>query len=224
LLYHGFVTNYSLIKPSDIILVDLVYEEIRYQLNYKYNHKHINSIKKHARHQKDLVDELRNKRQKRSRKAAYLALREYKYMIKGIADKIPAVRAATRREGDHDRIIAKTLAEFGRSHNVHLVLLTADDAMVDLCDAEGIDYFKFDMPHKIHDVMCSYTQMNELLFNLAVVFGFIKIDSIIAFGEFKEKTSNRPNELKLRFLNDELYIKYQKDQNICRDLLALNIS
>jgi len=223
MLYQGFISGYGLVKPSEIVLVDIVLKEIRASLNTKYKPSDIEHIKRRTRYQKQLVDELRNKRTKRSRKAAYLASREYQYLTDGIADIIKAHDRGSTKEGENDRTIVRTLIEFDKTSPTLPVLLTADDAMVDLCEAEGLEYFKFDMPYDIRNSNCSYYQLNELIFNLAAVFGFVKLDSVIVFGEFSEKTSNRPNELKLRFLNEKLYDCFSQDLDICRGLLELDI-
>ncbi len=60
-----------------------------------------------------------------------------------------------------------------------------------------------------------------LLKSLAVVFGFIKLNSIIIFGEFKGKT--QLDTLKIRFLDEKIFKECQRDLRICRKLLALNI-
>jgi hypothetical protein len=65
---------------------------------------------------------------------------------------------------------------------------------------------------------------NDLIFVLAVTFGFVKLNSVIVLGEFKGKTSNRPNELKLKFLDDKLYTNFKKDLKTCRRLVKLNIT
>jgi hypothetical protein len=223
MLYQGFISNYGLVKPSEIVIVDIVLKEIRASLNMKYKPNDIEYLKKKARYQKPLLDELRNKRTKKSRKAAYLASREYQFLTDGIADVVKAVDSGKAKEGENDRIIVSTLMEFDKKSPTLPVLLTADDAMVDLCETDGLEYFKFDMPYEIDDTSCTYPQLNELLFNLAAVFGLIKMDSIITFGEFNEKTSNRPNEMKLRFLNEEFYDCFNQDLNICRKILELKI-
>lgn len=224
LLYHGFISNYGLIKPSDIVLVETVLHELKGQLNKKYKPFDITKMKKHTGYEKHLINELLNKRKKRSRKAAYLALKEFKFIRSGVADIIEPSEEPIRSEGINDKIIVRTLVDFGAKENhIFPVLLTADDAMVDLCEAEGLEYFKFDLPYNIRNTVCSFRQLRDLVFNMSVVFGFIKINSIIIFGEFAEKSSNRPSELKLRFLNEEILTDFQREHSICKELMELGI-
>ena len=95
--------------------------------------------------------------------------------------------------------------------------------MVDLCKFEGVEYFLFELPHVVKADYCTTTQFLELIFKLAVVFGLVKLNSVIIYGEFKGKSSNRPNELKLKFLDTKLYTDFQKDLNICKRLQKLGI-
>ena len=223
LLYFRFLSNYELIKPSEIVLVTTVGDEIKAKLNYKYSQGLLSSNRSISGLNKELLNELHNKRVKRSRKAAYIALNEYKDILDGVADEVEEVEKSSPDSRNNDIIIVKTLAKFERAGHTLPVLLTADDAVADLCNAEGVEYFKFDQPHKINIAHCSIKQLIALIFNLATVFGFIKINSVIIFGEFRGKSSNHPDELKLLFLNQKLQGKFDMDLRICRRLMELGI-
>lgn len=223
LLYYKFISNYNLIKPSELVLVKTVGEEIEDKLNRKYRHNQIKELKRLARYQSRLFDELWNRKLKTSRKAAYVASREYKYIMAGVADELDEVKVPRGGKWDNDRMIVETLNKLEREGHVLPILLTADDALVDICNTEGLEYFKFDIPYIVDVEYCSPRLFGELIFNLAVIFGFIKINSVIVFGEFKGKSSNRPDELKLLFLDDKLYNNFNKDLKICRRLTKLGI-
>ncbi len=223
LLYYKFITNYNLIKPSELVLVKTVGEEIEDKLNRKYRHHQIRELKKLSRYQSRLFDELWNRKLKISRKAAYVASREYKFIMAGVADELAEIKRPSSSKWDNDRMIVETLAKLEREGHVLPILLTADDALVDICNTNGLEYFKFDIPYIVDVEHCSPRLFVELLFNLAVIFGFIKINSVIIFGEFKGKSSNRPDELKLLFLDDKLYNDFNKELKICRRLMKLGI-
>ena len=223
LLYHRFISNHRLIKPSEVVLVDIVEEEILGKMNFKYKQSHINELKREAVYQKEYIDELWNRRKQVSRRAAYIASRELQYIKEGIADVLESENKDYRKEGENDRTIVRTLVKLKREGDVTPVLLTADDALVDLCQAKNLSYFKFDMPHRVKNTHCDFCCMRELIFNLAAVFGFIKVNSVVIFGEYKGKSANNPDLLKLRFLDTKFYDEFQRDLNVCRKLVKLRI-
>jgi hypothetical protein len=223
LLYYRFVSNYGLLKPAEIVLVKTVGDEIKAKLNHKYNPYQLNELKKHSKFQKHLFDELWNRRKKRSRKASYIALLEYKMIMEGVADELREAKRSSNDSSDNDKIIVKTLGNFEKEGHTLPVLLTADDSVADLCNAEGLEYFKFDLPHAIEANECTAKQLISMIFNMAVVFGFVKVNSVVIFGEFRGKTSNKPDELKLEFLNNEIIDEFRQDLKICRRLMDLGI-
>jgi hypothetical protein len=223
LLYLRFLSNSGLIKPSEVVLVDTVGKEIKAKLNYKYNPRVLRAIKRSIKTNAGNIDELWNRRVKRSRKATYIALREYKTLLDGVADELEEVIDSAPDSRKNDIIIVKTLAQFESEGHTLPVLLTADDSMADLCNAEGVEYFKFDMPHIIEGDYCTIDQLLGLIFNLSVVLGFIQVNSVIVFGEFRGKSSNSPDELKIRYLDNRLKKSFQRDLRICRRLMELGI-
>ncbi len=223
LLYLRFLSNTGLIKPSEVVLVDTVGKELLAKLNYKYSPKNLDSLKHSIRTKTEYLDEFWNRRVKRSRKAVYIALREYRKILDGVADELNEVNESVADSRFNDMIIVKTLAKFESESQILPVLLTADDAMADLCNAEGLEYFKFDMPHIVEADFCTPDQLIELIFNLSVVLGFIQINSVVVFGEFRGKSSNNPNELKVKYLDNRLKRAFIRDLRICRRLMELGI-
>ena len=223
LLYFRFVSNYGLIKPSEIVLVKTVGNELKSKLNHKYSPDKLSAVKRLVKNNNHLLDALWNRRIKRSRKAAYIALWEYRYILDGVADELEEFRRPETTNRDNDMIIVKTLSKLEKEGHTFPVLLTADDAMADLCIAEGLEYFKFDIPHAVEAKKCNYKQMLNLIFNLAAVYGFIKVNNVVIFGEFRGKSSNKPNELNLEFSDKNLQSNFVRDLRICRRLMELNI-
>ncbi|RUM33147.1 MAG: hypothetical protein DSY33_05370 [Archaeoglobus sp.] len=219
-IYHRFISNSSLFKQNEVLLVDTVKKEIEAALNYKYNPHQISELKNLVKYQKFLLDEWVNKRMKKSRKAAYIALREYR-KVRDLAVEIESIEKSTRDSEYNDRIIIKSVRRFEKERNALPVLLTADVSMVDICELEGVEYFLFEYPHVISADYCNAEQMLELVYCLAVVFGVIRLNSTVVFGEFRGKS--RHEELKLRFLDENMVEEFERDLRTCRKLMALGI-
>jgi len=73
------------------------------------------------------------------------------------------------------------------------VLLTSDVYMADLCMAEGLEYFYLDRPYIMEVTSCTPPAFRRLLFNLAVVFGFIQCNGITIFGSMGERATTWRN-------------------------------
>jgi len=218
-LYHRFLTNSTTIDLREVLLVDTVREEIEASLNFKYSPTQINEIKRDARYQQFLLDEFVNRRMKKSRLAC-IALAEYRELRK-LAVEIEGLEPSTNDKEQNDLIIVKTLRRFEKERAALPVMLTADRQMADLCEAEGIEHFLFTFPHAVQADFCSSKSMLRLIYNLAMVFGVIRLNSVVIFGEFREKSGI--GELKLRFLDEELWKGFEKHLRICRRLMSLGI-
>jgi hypothetical protein len=217
-LYHRFLTN-TAIDLREALLVNVVRDEIEASLNFKYSPSQIAELKKDAKYQSFLLDEFINRRMKRSRLAC-IALTEYRE-LRRYAVEIEGVEPSTNDKEQNDLTIVKTLRRFERERAALPVMLTADRQMADLCEAEGIEYFHFSIPHAVKADFCSHSSMLRLIYNLAMVFGVIRLNSVVVFGEFKGK--KKIEELKLRFLDDSLWEKFEKHLRICRRLMKLGI-
>ncbi len=217
-LYHRFLTN-SDIDLRDVLLVDTVRDEIEAALNFKYSPQQIAEMKRGVRYQPFLLDEFVNRRMKRSR-LAYIALSEYRELRK-YAVEIEGIETLTSDKETNDLIIVKTLRKFEKERAAMPILLTADRQMADLCEAEGVEYFHFKLPHAVTADFCDSSSMLRLIYNLSMVFGVIRLNSVVIFGEFKGKSGI--DELKLRFLDDDLKQRFEKHLRICRRLMKLGI-
>ncbi|MCS7131047.1 MAG: PIN domain-containing protein [Archaeoglobaceae archaeon] len=218
ILYHCFLTN-SEIDLRKVLIIETVKEEIEAVLNFKYSPQQISELKKETKYQNFLLDEFLNRRMKKSR-IACIALKEYRELRK-FAVEIESIEPSTNDKERNDLIIVKTLRKFEKERLAMPVLLTSDRQISDLCDAEGLEHFLFTLPHAVDANFCSFSSMVKLIYNLAMTFGVIRINSIVIFGEFKGK--NAIEELKLRFLDDELWKGFEKHLRICRRLLSLGI-
>jgi len=222
LFYHGFASNNPGINPSSYLVVETVRDEITYAINRKYPAKMIEEMTAHAPRHQEFIRELENKRMKRSRKAAYLALKEYR-TIRDRAAEIASPGKHTHLSEENDRNIVSALRKFEEERYALPVLLTADIYMADLCMAEGLEYFYFDRPYTLEATACTAPEFRRLLFNLAAVFGFVQCNGVTLFGEYGGK-GNDLDELKVRFEDDGAYREFTEDVEVCRRLTALGIT
>ena len=222
LFYHGFASNNPGIDHASYLIVDTVRDEIAYAINRKYPAKMIAEMTAHAPGCREFIGELENKRMKRSRKAAYLALKEYR-TIRDRATEIASPGPHTHLPEENDRNIVRALRKFEEERYALPVLLTADIYMADLCMTEGLEYFYFDRPYMLEATTCTAPAFRRLLFNLAAVFGFIGCNGTTIFGEYGGK-GNDLDELKVRFRDDEVCRENSRELWICRQLSALGIT
>ena len=222
MLYFNFVRNHDFLDPREILLVDTVKEEIKKMMNRKYSQEDVTVIKNSSPRGKELLDELRNGRVKRSRKAG-LAYREWEYLHDRDAMVIDGIRESSPQEGVCDRIIVETLRGHRDKIKQDIVLLTSDDAMIDLCKIEEIEYIKCDIEHRVDSVDCTYRNLANLLYDLSKVFGFIKFGPSIIYGAYRGYTSNRPDVLKVVTENRELHKELEKELETCRKLKEIGI-
>lgn len=219
--YHGLPLNAG-IDPATFLLVETVKNEIESSLNYKYSPQQIADLKRSARFQKQLLDELVNARTKRARQAAHLALPPFR-AIRDRATLVPAVGLSSADKEANDLIIVRSLKEFGKEKFSLPVMLTADRNLATLCDAEGVEHLLCEMPTAPEKTHCIPSAFTNLLGTLAGVFGFIQCNSAVMFGEYRGKGS-RSDELKVQFLNEVLFESFRKDLTLCRKLQDLNIA
>lgn len=219
ILYHRFISRSS-VKDAKIVISPTVVEEIQSKLNDKYSRNQIRRLKSVCHRNDHLFNELNNKRMKDSRKAAYFAKLEYKKINTILTDEEDIEIKSYK---DYDLKIVKELKKFESQTGSSVILLTADRAIVDYCDFDNLGYFVFDYnyPSNLNAIHISDSQFRGLLFDMAVTFGFIKINKVIIFGEFGGK--HESDLLKLKFLNADLFEKFQKDLQICRRLSKLDI-
>ena len=223
ILYHRFISNSTLIDPRDVVLVGAIRDEIEASLNHKYTPEQIVAMKRTLPYNRLLIEELMNRRMKESRKAACLAKIEYQWLRRGGIE-IESYEKPTANTEENDRIIARTLTKHNKENNSNVVMLTADKSMTDLCEMEGLECFYLETPKKIGPEIpdLNARQMRSFLFNLAGVLGFVKMNSVIIFGEFKGKKD--PEEIKLRFLDEKVFNEFSRHLKICRDLMKLGIT
>ncbi len=216
MLYFNVVSSHRLLKTTEIVMVDTVLDEIKGKINRKYKENDIREISQLAPYRGDLFKELMNKRKKVSR-TANIAQKEYNLM------KGDAVSIKGTTQDDPDRAIADALEAYEREQHTDVVMLTADDAMVSLCEADNIGYIKCDLPHEITDVECDHDKFTHLIKNMASMMGLIKLGPAVVYGEYRKYTANNPDRLKVKIEDHKRYSELKKELELCRKLRSLEI-
>lgn len=214
IFYHRFISSYRPLEGYPIVVAEDVKNEIEGAMNYKYHSNYLHEIMATVR-SGHLLRELSNRRTKKARKAAYVALKEFE----ALKDRI--IIAERYGEGhNNDEVIVKTLKHFDEMSPSLLVFLTADLAVTDVARMEGLEYFYFEYPTArlgAHEV--SAYQLRTLIFNLAAVFGLVDVNGTLVYGEFGGK--KRLNELKLIFNEKELEKEFLFHLDLCRKLVDI---
>jgi hypothetical protein len=221
-LYRRVISNTQLLSSKEVVLVDTVREEIEYSLNYKYAPNHIESMKKTATCNQHLLEELVNRRTKKSRKATRFALREL-ILLKNALE-IESGEDSTSDSRMNDQIIARAFRRYEKENGAIIMVLTGDTAMKDVCEAEGLECFLLETPYKmpteIDDV--GPRQLRAFICDLASILGMVRINSVALFGEFKGKVDW--DGIKLVYLDDWDPHAFERDMRACRRLMQLSIA
>ncbi len=216
LFYHRFISGFRPLEKYQIVVAEGVKKEIENAMNYKYRHRELEEMRREVRNG-SLLKEFSNRRTKKSRKAAYIALKEFERL----KDRIIIAESVNEKAHNNDEIIVKSLKHYDNMTPTLLVFLTADIAITDVAEMEGLEYFLFKYPRRElggHDVTAY--QLRTLIFNLAAVFGVIEVNGITVFGEFGGKQGL--NELKLVFpTENRAYHEFEFHLKLSRKLTEI---
>ncbi|TAJ44012.1 PIN domain-containing protein [Methanofollis fontis] len=221
LLYHRFATVTGAVRPEEVILLDIVKQEIEFALNHKYSGRLIGHLSRAAPDGAGIIAEFENRKKKKSRKAAHLAMAEYR-ALRDRALLLDTDGHAAHATHENDDLIVRALRHFEEERSELPVLLTADAAMADLCDAEGVEYYLFRAPFRVRPHHLSPWTLFRLITTLSVVFGVISIDSVLVFSEYGGK-GNEADAFRLTFIDEDRHTEFARDVEVCRKLLALGI-
>lgn len=225
LFYDRIVSTYELVPASHVCLVDTVKQEILYHLNNKFDRSHLldalkSLVLQYSSMAESVVEhtynEFVNRNMKSTRIARNMALDEYTFVRK-YGKEIPIVKNNAETSRENDQLIAEIVKEFQQESAYNeFLLLTADTAMKDVCDIVGVESFVLQKPTSISSKHCSVNQFLQLLYNLCVLTGFLKLNSTFLFSEFQGGDQRYP--LKIRLLNQTYYDDVKKHINLCRML------
>lgn len=220
-LYHRFPSICDELNPQNFLVTNIVKNEIQASINEKYSVKDINEMKRCADFNSNMLDELINKATKKSRKANYLARREFLYLKNNNARIDDSIIEEFKDKEENDRLIIRILKSLEAKYSKLVYMLTADNLMARLCEMEGLSYFQFQIPGNITVNQCTFQGFSDFTYNLACILGLIKINSVIIFGEYKGKANLEG--LKLKFLNDNMAKSFLKHLEVCRKLKKIGV-
>ncbi|MCD6372779.1 MAG: hypothetical protein J7L37_04440 [Thermococcus sp.] len=216
LFYHRFISSFRPLDKYRIVVAEGVKKEIEDAMNYKYRRRELEEIQREVKNG-SLLREFSNRRKKKSRKAAYIALKEFERL----KDRIIIAKSVNEPAHNNDEVIVKSLKRYDNMTPTLLVFLTADIAITDVAEMEGLEYFLFEYPRgEIGRHTVTAYQLRTLLFNLAAVFGVMEVNGITIFGEFGGKQGL--NELKLVFpARGRLYNEFEFHLKLSRKLMEI---
>jgi hypothetical protein len=223
IFYHRFFSNFRKINANEVVLIETTEQEIKAAHSHKYDQKTINTLRNLNISRKKLFDEIINGRTKKARRAAYLAQEEYRKIKFNPLQILSGVGESKPDNEYNDSIIVKTASQAKQDRYEFLYLLTADAGVAHRCQDSQLSYFLFDVPLDSSSVRCSNHAFCEFVYDLARVFGFIKLNSVVLFGEFCNKHLAEPDQIMVEIPNEKLFTEVEKHQKICRGLSALGI-
>lgn len=222
MLYHGFPSQATYLKNPSYLIVDVVYSEIENSINYKYKPFHIYEMQECAHYHAELLENLQNRKMKKARKAAHVAMKEYHRIRENVLE-VESEQPSTNHSEKNDKIIVSTIRKFDEdNYYAYPIFLTADTNASNLCEGKGPEFFHFTYPSNIDARECTSDQLVKLVYWLAIVNGFIKCNSVIVCGEFGHKGRD-DDSLKLMFQGKKLFEIFTRELRICRRLMELDI-
>ncbi|MHA1972660.1 MAG: hypothetical protein ACTSW1_06700 [Candidatus Hodarchaeales archaeon] len=217
--YNGFLSNCCL-ESRQIICVDMVQSELLASLNHKHTRRDLDELKQEIKYHPEYATEFQNRRKKRSRKAATLALQEYRSHIDHCHAVVKVGELSTDKERNDHRFV-EAVKKYQNDSHTYCVVLTCDQLLIDACEAYGLASFLFQFPKKIHPSHASPEQLVDLIANLAGVLGVIKVDKTLIYGEYRGKQNI--DDYKLRYLSGKIPHSIERDLEISNGLKSLDI-
>ena len=215
-LYHRFLSNHGRIPMDEIALVETVYNEIDASLKSVYTPREVRLMKGEAKFHGYLVDGLLERRMKNSRKAAYLALQEYR----GLSDeviKVPAVGETGPDKEENALVFLKSIVEYGRDWGSYPVVLTTDHIMAEACEEADLDHFLFRVPRRLSGRDVTAGRFLGLIRLVSCVYGFMRLNGALIIGEYGGKRER--DELKA-FLGGQRAERFRRDLVTSRRLMS----
>jgi len=198
------------------VLSSIVVEEVDLRIHDKYSSRSIWEFE-HLPY-KSIVNEFANASSKDARKAKN-AMNEI-YYISNVLDAFRIEGVTTTKDKEvRDREIVRQYRSFSDEINVDVVLLTGDKDMVFHAQAEQLSSIYFKLPHFLNR---EYDDIDlklvpNLIYDLALVFGAVKVKDTIVLGEWRGKSSDDYFKENLKIYNPTSELI--KDLKICRGVL-----
>jgi len=204
------------------VLSEIVQMEIDTKITHKYSREEVQGLASVMAHP-ELLKEFSNASGRRER-TAKLAFNEMNFLL-GELRALRIKGTPTKGKERNDIEIAQSYKQWARAGDYDVFLLTADEDMVNHARTSELMTLQLELPFLVPEhARINPWKMSDLIYDLAVVFGAISLDSedILVFGEWAGKGSSdfMHEHVKVRFANGENYPAVSKQLDICRKILA----
>ncbi len=231
-LYERFLSRHMPLKDPEserkvdasdfrYALSEIVQLEIDARITHKYSREEIVGLTAAMGHG-ELIKEFSNGSGRKER-IAKLAFNEMDFLLTDL--KALRVRGTpTKGKEKNDIEIAQSYKNWARNGQYDVLLVTADEDMVNHARASELMTLQLEFPYDVpeHGRMDPW-KVSDLIYDLALVLGVISLDdSTFVFGEWAGKSSadyQREN-VKLRMKNEEQAKIIAKQLDVCRRVLT----
>ncbi len=122
--------------------------------------------------------------------------------------------------GTGDNEIAEVLGNFAKTRNCDVWLITFDKNMYEISAGFGIKPILFEFPKPDRKAKARWEEVRDLLYTMAVIFGFINVSGIHIFGIWRGKNPDDWNKERVLITDGDKKIleKIEKDLAILKAL------
>lgn len=213
-----------LVEATDFrfVLSEIVQLEIDSRITHKYSRGEIEALSQLFAH-KELLQEFRNGSGRRER-LAKLAFNEMNYLmteLRALRIKGTGVRGKER----NDIEIAQSYGSWANEGDYDVLLLTADEDMMNHARTSELMAIQLDYPHEVpqHGRIDPWA-VSDLLYDLAVTFGAVSIENpgLTILGEWAGKNSvdYGKERVKVLFEDEREQAEVERQQALCRSILS----
>ncbi len=165
----------------------------------------------------NLMMEFANGSPKDARKAKN-AMNEIYYLTNKLDAFITGQGTETKDKEIRDREIVESYRKFSDEINAEVVLLTGDKDMMFHAQAQQLSAIYYKLPHNLTmDEDIDSQKISYLLYDLAAIFGIIKVNNTVILGEWRGKSSEDYFNERLKIHKSD--VDYEKDVEICRGVM-----
>ncbi len=165
----------------------------------------------------NLMMEFANGSVKDARKAKN-AMNEIYYLTNKLDAFITGESSETKDKEIRDREIVESYRRFSDEINAEVVLLTADKDMMFHAQAQQLSAIYYKLPHSVYlNEKVDPKKIPYLIYDLAAIFGIIKINNTVILGEWCGKSSQDYFNERINIYASE--VDYKKDVWVCRGVM-----
>jgi len=202
------------------VLSEIVQREIDSKIMHKYSKEEIHGMASVLSHP-ELLKDFQNASGRRERMAK-LAFNEMNYLLTEL--RALRIKGAPARDKERNDIeIAQSYKQWARAGDYDVLLMTADEDMVNHARTSELMTLQLELPFEVpKHARIDPWRMTDLLYDLAITFGAISLDSegIFLMGEWGGKSSSdyQRENVTARFSTDELHPEIARQVSVCRSV------